>query len=464
LKDPRADRWQALFQQSRQPMFVLDPQRRLVLVNRAWEEWTGRPATEVRGQVCRQYLDAKPGSLEALVGTLVPPSAVLTGEAGRVRRLVPAAGAPRQWCDIDFLPVQDADGLRAFLGKITPTGAPARPPNLSLPEEFAALREARAHAYRLEYLAGDRHGGSARLRQLVGQAHLAAQVRVPILILGEPGAGKEWLARAIHSQGPGRDSAFAAVDCAHLPPAALAPLLFGDGGLAWRPEVGTLYLREPARLPRDLQERILALAADPAAPGPRLAAGSCVTLAADRPRDDLHCTLGTLVLELPPLRDRPAADLPALVERLLGRAAEAEGRPAPSLTPEAWEILYTYPWPGNVRELGVVLTGALGRAGPSAEKKRIDAADLPLYLRLGAPPESGMARPLPLDQLLEQAERRLIILALRRAQGNKTRAAEILSVWRPRLLRRMQALHIADMEGGRRPTDADNPTPDDEET
>jgi DNA-binding NtrC family response regulator len=364
-----------------------------------------------------------------------------------VRRLVPAAGGAARWCDIDFLPVQDADGLRAVLGKLTPVEAGQAAPPPTLPGEVASLRAAHAQRYRLEHLAGDRPGASARLRQVVEQARLAAHTRVPVLIRGEPGTGKEWLARAIHYQGPAREAAFAAVDCARLPPAFLATLLFGDGGLAWRPDVGALYLRELGRLPHDLQERVIDLAGDSQARGPRLFAGSCAGPAeGDRPPDDLHCALGTLLLELPPLRDRPAADLPGLVERLLARAAEAEGRPAPGLTPEAWEVLYTYRWPGNVRELYGVLADALARVGAAANGKRIDVADLPLYLRLGPAPEAGPDRALPLDRLLEQAERRLITLALHRARGNKTRAAEILSVWRPRLLRRMQALGIADPE------------------
>src|SRR5262249_23256363 len=79
-----------------------------------------------------------------------------------------------------------------------------------------------------------------------------------------------------------------------------------------------------------------------------------------------------------------------------------------------------------------------------AAGERIDPGDLPLYLRLGPKPAAEAERPLPLKELLEGAERRLIGLALRRAGGNKSRAAELLAVWRPLLPRRMSALGIDD--------------------
>jgi DNA-binding NtrC family response regulator len=116
------------------------------------------------------------------------------------------------------------------------------------------------------------------------------------------------------------------------------------------------------------------------------------------------------------------------------------------LTPSATEILQGYSWPGNWRELRQVLVAALAHH----QGDRIDANDLPSYIRLAVRMESAPAidseRQLPLDSLLEQAERRLIIHALKLAGGNKTRASEILSIWRPRLLRRMEALGIKETE------------------
>jgi DNA-binding NtrC family response regulator len=109
--------------------------------------------------------------------------------------------------------------------------------------------------------------------------------------------------------------------------------------------------------------------------------------------------------------------------------------------------LRAYSWPGNLRELSAVLA----RAGAAASGPQIDADDLPAYVRLAVKmdqtTDAAEERPLPLDSLLEKVERRLILNALKLAQGNKTRAAELLSIWRPRLLRRMEALGIKDPEG-----------------
>ena len=90
----------------------------------------------------------------------------------------------------------------------------------------------------------------------------------------------------------------------------------------------------------------------------------------------------------------------------------------------------------------------LRSANTRASDTVIDACHLPARLRLAArleeTPSATPERPVPLDQLLEEAERRLILLALRRARGNRSRAAELLSIWRPRLLRRIEALGIKD--------------------
>ena len=155
---------------------------------------------------------------------------------------------------------------------------------------------------------------------------------------------------------------------------------------------------------------------------------------------ELWCVLSVLVLRVPPLRER-LADLPSLVERFLLRAAPLAEVAVTEVTPAAWELLRGHTWPGNLRELYDVLASACVTA-----KGPIDTADLPASLRLtqrlAEVPAHIDQRPLPLDALLEQTERRLIQLALRRTRGNKRRAAELLAVSRPRLTRRMEALGL----------------------
>ncbi len=371
---------------------------------------------------------------------LTPPPEARRGATTRVRRLLPGRDG-RRWWDVDFFPLRQAGKMEGvlILGRITPVAVEESAAAAPLPERLVALRERMTQRYGPDLLTG---AGSA-MRRLTEQVRLAAQTTVPVLLVGEPGTGKQTLARFIHYQGPARERPFGAIDCARLPTSALEEILFGS----FYAHFGTVYLREPSRLPRDLQLKVSARLQDAA--GPRLIAGCGADplqeVRAGRLIEELYASLAVLTVSLPPLRER-TADLPALVDRLLERCNE-EGEPhVERLAPDVWEVLRGHMWPGNLRELYAVLSAARRHAGG----ERITAADLPASLRLlrrmeeapGRRPE----RPLPLDALLEQAERRLIEMALERAGGKKHRAAEILAIWRARLIRRMKALGIGDAD------------------
>jgi len=448
---PTILRWQAFFQRAAEPLFVLNRQRRIVFVNTAWETLTGVTADQARGLACTGRAPAAPGPWDALAAALAPPPETLEGHAGRARRVGPAAADSRQVWDIEYLPLRDERGILCVVGRVAAVAVEQVAGKFLLPEPLLALREQVARRYGADQLASD----VPAVRRVADQVQLAQQTASPVLIVGEPGTGKQWLARAIYHQGINTRGTFAALDCAALPPAALASLLFDNEGLLRRRGTGMLYLREPSRLPRDLQAKLCEFLGT-AAPGSRdtpaglrLAAGCCTDpeeeVRAGRMLEELSCAMATLVIRVPALRERQA-DLAALVERLLERRRAASGR-ARGLTSAAWEIVRAYSWPGNLRELYGVLAAAGARAGGQP----IDDADLPAYLRLavslGKTPEPAPPRSLPLDRLLEQAERRLIVLALRLARGNKSRAADLLAIWRPRLHRRMEALGIADTEG-----------------
>jgi DNA-binding NtrC family response regulator len=328
------------------------------------------------------------------------------------------------------------------LGKIAPEVRPGPAAVNPLPDKLAALCERRRQEYGLDQLASHLEI-FGRVRE---QVRLAAATEVPVLILGEAGSGKQWLARTIHQQSKMPVGSFAGLDCGALPVRALTTVLFGDGTSAERCRPGTIYLREPARLPLDLQVKLAGTLREAGeCPAPRILAGSETDpqedIRAGRLNEDFFCALSTLTITLPPLRQREA-DLAELVERLLKRARAAGDSMVTGLTSEAWEVVRAYPWPGNLQELYGVLRSACLRA----TGEMIDVHHLPapvrLLVRLQREPGALPDKPLPLDQLLEEAERRLIGLALRKAQGNRSRAAELLAIWRPRLLRRMEALGI----------------------
>jgi transcriptional regulator with AAA-type ATPase domain len=434
---PGEPRWQAFFQRARDPLFLLNRRRAFLFINRAFEELTGFALARLRGQRCNRHRDPGPASVEALLTTLAPPADARQGRPARVRRPVPRPNAPPEWWEVTYLPFSGPRGRLLLLGRVTPVPRPGPPTTHPLPPRLIALRDSAWRWYALDRLPAE----LPAQKRLLEQVRLAARVDAPLLLVGEPGAGKQWLARAIHLQGRNAERTFALVDCTRLPPSALAATLFGEPGLCWRVHVGTIYLREPTRLPRELQARLCEfLAAPPPGGGarrPRLLAGCSVPpLGAVRTGgllEELYCALSAFTLLLPPLRER-VDDLPHLVRGMLERLC-ADSETPPELSAEAWECLRRHDWAGNLRELYAVLAGACLRA----KGERIETAHLPFYLRHPAPaPE----RLLPLQALLERVERRLIELALKQAGGNLTRAADLLAIWRPQLYQRMKALGI----------------------
>jgi DNA-binding NtrC family response regulator len=352
----------------------------------------------------------------------------------------PAAGGP-PWWHVEFFPLMGDEGVLGILGRIQSDAVPPPPKAPRVPEAWAALREQTARRFDFDLWASE----LPAMHCVVAQARLAAQSRCPVRIVGEAGTGKQWLARTIHFQGVTAAAPFVALDCARLPPAALAGVLSGPLGLDRPAGAGTLYLREPSALEHDWQHRLADHLADAGDRGPRLIAGVRADPAAEvragRLLDRLGAAFGVVAITLPPLRER-AADLPLLVERMLPRVSAALEQPVTGLTPDAHDCLRAYRWPGNLRELFTTLLGAGGRAADG----RIDAAHLPLPLLqagLGEGPPAKAAPRLPaLDALLEEVEKRMIQLALAKTGGHQTKAAELLAVWRPRLSRRIKALGL----------------------
>ncbi|MFO0849699.1 MAG: sigma 54-interacting transcriptional regulator [Gemmataceae bacterium] len=420
--------WRAFFHASATPVFVVGPTRRLRYANPAWERLTGKTLAQARGM---RLTALKSGS--ALGQALAPPAEAWAGRPCQARRPVPPADAGPPWWDVAFTPFAgDGGKVLGVLGAVTAVGEKGPRGSFKLPAAVAELAAAHAAGFGFDRLAGP----TPATERLVAQARLAAATTAPVWIVGEPGTGKETLARVVHHAGPTRERAFFGVDCHGIQPYLIETQLFGKGGLAYGGHLGTVYLKDPAALPRDLQERLAGLFAVPRPKAPRLICGAtspaAELVAAGRLVPTFHTALSVFELHVPPLRER-LADLPRLVDRLPDK---------PTLADDVWPVLRSYYWPGNVRELAELIADAAAAAGNGA----VTAAHLPRVVRerhlIASVPPLPAKKPWTLDGVLEAVERRLIELAMWQANGSQTAAAEQLGVFRARLGRRIEALGL----------------------
>jgi len=246
---------------------------------------------------------------------------------------------------------------------------------------------------------------SPKLLEELERARRVAKSRLPIVVTGETGAGKEVVARAIH-EWSGRSGPFVAVNCAAIPTGLAESELFGHRrgsfsgahedrrGLAEAAERGTLFLDEVDALPAELQPKLLRFLQDGAfrriGESDERTTDARVLSASNRDlneavssgamREDLHARLCGLVVWIPPLRDR-REDLGLLVARLLERHAESRASQM-EIRPDAWRTLVRRRWPANVRELERCIQAAILLAkdgkviGPDHVRERqVDTAE-----------------------------------------------------------------------------------------
>jgi DNA-binding NtrC family response regulator len=242
----------------------------------------------------------------------------------------------------------------------------------------------------------DLASNSPDMGRAIRLAERAAKSAVPVLLEGEPGTGKEALARAIQGSGDRRGRAFVAVNCGALSPDLVEPTLFGqekDAGATERQvgkfveaSGGTLFLQAVEALPAGAQAKLLRAIGDGEIEpvggrkgvrvDVRLIAATSRSLLdlvkAGRFREDLYYRLNVLPVTLPPLRARPD-DVPELARSFLARFAAEEGKRVRGIAPEAMALIARYDWPGNVRQL----ENALFRAVVLAEGDELTVAEFP---------------------------------------------------------------------------------------
>ena len=276
-----------------------------------------------------------------------------------------------------------------------------------------------------------------------------ASSNATVLLLGESGTGKELLARGLHEASPRRNERFVAIYCAAIPENLLESELFGyekgaftgaskttpgkietaHRGTLMLDEIGDLPLPLQAKLLRFLQERVIE----------RIGGRSeipvdvrivCAThqdlmglAKAGRYREDLYYRLAEIVINIPPLRAR-TGDAALLAHAFVRRFALEQNRSNIVLSEDAVRAIEAHKWPGNVREL----ENCIKRAVIMADGGQIARADIGLDLGEAMPVDN-----LDLRKIREDAEKRAVIAALARMDGNVAKAADVLGVSRPTL-------------------------------
>jgi DNA-binding NtrC family response regulator len=290
-------------------------------------------------------------------------------------------------------------------------------------------------------------GQSSALRRVLDISNQAAPSSATVLLLGESGTGKELIARHIHGRSARAAGPFVAVNCSAIPESILEGELFGhergaftgavarrDGRFA-RAAGGSLFLDEIGELSPAVQVKLLRvlqegeyepLGGDTVKADVRIIAATNRNLQqeveAGRFREDLYYRLNVIAITAPPLRSR-RDDIPLLVDHFLGIYCAKNGRARLSVSSEALAKLLDYSWPGNVRELENVVE----RAAVLCSSDVLALTDLPeAVTRASAAAPSSLV--FEVGTPLAEVEQRMIRETLRRTEGDKSLAAQLLGI------------------------------------
>ncbi|WP_373044129.1 sigma-54-dependent transcriptional regulator [Vulgatibacter sp.] len=310
----------------------------------------------------------------------------------------------------------------------------------------------------------DMVGGGRQMSALFDRLRRAAPSEGRVLITGENGTGKELIARAIHENSRRKDGPFVKLNCAAVPAELIESELFGHergaftGAHAARKgkfelaDKGTLFLDEVGDMPAAMQAKLLRVLQE----GEFERVGGTSTLTADvrviaatnkdlpkeieegRFREDLYYRLNVVPIHAPPLRERKE-DIPALVASFVREACERNGRRQMEASPEAMAALQLHDYPGNVRELrNLVERLVILSDGPV-----LGAADVAMALPGARKAKSGGYREgASFNELVEEAEREILLGALAVHGDSPTEASRALGMDRGHLYKKLKALGV----------------------
>jgi DNA-binding NtrC family response regulator len=325
--------------------------------------------------------------------------------------------------------------------------------------ELTTLKDELAAQYGFDNIIGD----SAAMKEVLSTVRkVAASKFSTVLLQGESGTGKDLIARTIHSLSDRSQAVFLDINCSAFPETLLESELFGHErgaftgaavskkGLFELADGGTIYLDEIGDMPFSLQGKLLKAietkrfrrvgGTSEIGVDVRIIAATNknlkVEVEAGRFRNDLFYRLQVIPLHLPPLREH-AEDIPKLARFFIEKFSVEFKKPMKGVSPDAMELLRRYPWPGNVRELRNMIERILILETGEV----IEADDLPpeIITYIGSERKPSFSGEFPSAGLsLEEVEKELIQKALVMADGNQTRAAELLGISRDTLRYRLQ--------------------------
>jgi len=330
--------------------------------------------------------------------------------------------------------------------------------------ENVSLREQLDNKYGMESLVGN----SPVMHQLFETIRQAAPTQATVLVQGESGTGKELVAHAVHRLSSRSKCPFVAVHCAALSPTLLESELFGHekgaftGAVARRQgrfelaDGGTLFLDEISEIDKSVQVKLLRVleerkfervgGSETVEVDIRLIVATNRRLKdlvdAGKFREDLFFRLDVVNINLPPLRDR-MDDVPLLCTHFLREFNEKNDKRIEGLTPDAMNMLLAYPWPGNVREL----RNTVEKMVVLSHSNRLSARDIPPNIREAVKGAGGLpGRDMPAHAIspesMADAEKKMILQALKKSGDNITKAAQMLGISRRTIHRKLKQYQV----------------------
>ncbi len=308
-------------------------------------------------------------------------------------------------------------------------------------------------------------GKSRAIRDVLSVVDKVSASRTAVLISGEPGTGKELVAKAIHFSSPRKDCPFVSVNC-NAPGDTLDAELFGQetmlggaqGTRRGRLEMasgGTLFLNEVGALPMDIQIKLLRVlqeksferagGSEPVAVDVRIVAATHRDLAElvrdGSFREDLYYRLNVVQISMPSLRER-REDIPLLVSHFVQKISTENGIVPKTFSHEAQNYLSCYEWPGNIRQLQNIIERCMVMVGSS----EITVDDLPADIRDEEAQFKSAVDLLPVElnltDTLDKIEAALIRRALVRADFIQAKAAELLGISRSLMQYKLKKYNI----------------------